>query len=139
MADTPHAAHRPRPLSPHVFHYGWSVTMATSITHRFTGGGLAVGTVLLAWWLFAVANGFIPYNQFISLAATPLGQVILFGITWSLSYHLLNGIRHLVWDMGYGYSIGVARATSILVIIGSIVLAAGLFALAYAGYGGFYK
>ena len=136
MADTPH---RPRPLSPHVFHYGWSVTMATSITHRFTGCGLAVGVVVLAWWLFAIANGFIPYNEFVSLAATPLGQVILFGLTWSLAFHLLNGIRHLAWDLGFGFSIPAARLNSILVIAGSILLAIGVFVLAYTGHGGYYQ
>ena len=136
MADTPH---RPRPLSPHVFQYGWSVTMATSITHRFTGCGLAVGAVVLAWWLFAIANGFIPYNEFVSLAATPLGQVILFGLTWSLAFHLLNGIRHLAWDLGFGFSIPAARLNSILVIAGSILLAIGVFVLAYTGHGGYYQ
>ena len=139
MAETPHAAHRPRPLSPHAFHYSWPVTMATSITHRFTGLGLAAGTVILAWWLIAIASGPATYNHFMDLAATPLGQVILFGFTWSLAFHLLNGIRHLAWDMGYGFSIPAARMTSILVIVGSILLAAGVFVLAYTGHGGYYQ
>ncbi|HEY4942474.1 MAG TPA: succinate dehydrogenase, cytochrome b556 subunit [Rhizomicrobium sp.] len=139
MADTPHAAHRPRPLSPHVFHYSWPVAMATSITHRVTGCGLAAGTILLTWWLIAIASGPATYNRFMDLAATPLGQVILFGFTWSLAFHLLNGIRHLAWDLGYGFSIAAARTTSILVIAGSILLAAGVFVLAYTGHGGYYQ
>ena len=137
MADTPHAPHRPRPLSPFVTIYHWPITMATSIVHRVTGCALAAGAVILAWWLFAIANGFIPYNQFMNLAATPLGQVILFGITWSLAYHLLNGIRHLAWDMGYGFSKQAASFNSILVIAGSILVSAAIFALAYTGHGGF--
>ncbi len=139
MADTPHAAHRPRPLSPFVTIYHWPVTMATSIVHRVTGVGLALGTVVLTWWLVAVASGPEAYNQFMDLAATPLGQVILFGFTWSLAYHLLNGIRHLFWDMGFGFSIPAARLNSIIVIAGSILVAAGLFAAAYSGYGGYYQ
>ncbi|HEX4302221.1 MAG TPA: succinate dehydrogenase, cytochrome b556 subunit [Rhizomicrobium sp.] len=139
MADTPHAAHRPRPLSPFVTIYHWPVTMATSIVHRVTGCALAAGTVLLALWLYSVSSGFVTYNRFMDLAATPLGQVILFGFTWSLAYHLLNGIRHLAWDMGYGFSIPAARRNSIIVIAGSILIAAGVFAIAYTGHGGYYK
>jgi len=139
MAETPHAARRPRPLSPFVTIYHWPVTMATSIVHRVTGCGLAAGAVILAWWLFSIGNGFVPYNQFVGLASTPLGQVILFGLTWSLSYHLLNGIRHLAWDMGFGFDKSTASFTSIVVIFGSIVLAAAVFALAYTGHGGFYR
>jgi succinate dehydrogenase / fumarate reductase cytochrome b subunit len=139
MADHPQVPHRPRPLSPFVTIYHWPVTMATSITHRVTGCGLAAGTVLLAWWLVAIASGPETYNHFLDLAATPLGQVILFGFAWSLAYHLLNGIRHLLWDMGFGFSIAAARRNSYLVIVGSVLLAAGVFVLAYTGHGGYYK
>jgi succinate dehydrogenase / fumarate reductase cytochrome b subunit len=139
MADNPQRAQRPRPLSPFVSIYHWPVTMATSITHRFTGMGLAAGTVLLAWWLYAVASGPDSFNAFLDLAATPLGQVILFLVVWSLAFHLLNGIRHLAWDMGYGFSKPAAQTNSILVIAASILLAAALFALAYSGRGGYYQ
>jgi succinate dehydrogenase / fumarate reductase cytochrome b subunit len=139
MADNPQRAQRPRPLSPFVSIYHWPVTMATSITHRFTGMGLAAGTVLLAWWLYAVASGPDSFNAFLDLAATPLGQVILFLFVWSLAFHLLNGIRHLAWDMGYGFSKPAAQTNSILVIAASILLAAALFALAYSGRGGYYQ
>lgn len=139
MADNPQRAQRPRPLSPFVSIYHWPVTMATSITHRFTGMGLAAGTILLAWWLYAVASGPDSFNAFVSLAATPLGQVILFLIVWSLAFHLLNGVRHLAWDMGFGFSKKTAQNNSILVIAGSIVVAAALFALAYTGSGGYYQ
>ncbi len=139
MADTPHSARRPRPLSPHVLHYSWPVTMVTSIVHRFTGMGLGLGAILLAWWLTAISRGPEPFNEFNALAATPLGQVIMFGFVWSLSYHLLNGIRHLAWDIGYGFSKSAARLASIVVLAGSVIVAAGLFALAYTGQGGYYQ
>ncbi len=139
MADTPHRSRRPRPLSPFVTIYHWPVTMATSITHRFTGMGLAAGTVLLAWWLYAVASGPDAFAQFNTLAATPLGQVILFLVVWSLAFHLLNGARHLLWDMGYGFGKDAARNNSWVVIGGSVVLAALFFVLAYAGQGGYYQ
>jgi succinate dehydrogenase / fumarate reductase cytochrome b subunit len=105
--------------------------MATSITHRVTGVGLAAGTVLVAWWLVAVSNGPDLYNPFVSFCSSIFGQVVLFGFTWALAYHFCNGIRHLAWDIGYGFDIRVAHRTGVLVYILSIVLAVGMFALAY--------
>ena len=139
MADTPHPAPRTRPLSPHFTIYRWPVTMATSIVHRATGIALSGGTILLCWWLIAIASGPGAFNEFTSLATTPLGEVILFGFVWSLSYHLLNGIRHLAWDLGYGFGVSTANRSGMLVIAASIVLAVGAFAFAYAGHGGYYQ
>jgi succinate dehydrogenase / fumarate reductase cytochrome b subunit len=139
MAETPHSAPRVRPLSPHLGIYRWPVTMATSIVHRLTGLALAGGTIVLCWWLVAIASGPEPFNQFTSLAITPLGQVILFGFVWSLSYHLMNGMRHLAWDLGYGFALNTANRSGVVVIALSVVLAAALFALAYTGHGGYYQ
>jgi len=139
MAENPQRAQRPRPLSPYVTIYHWPVTMATSITHRVTGIGLAGGLVVLVWWLIAIASGPDSFHQFNDLAATPLGQVIMFLIVWSGAFHLLNGVRHLAWDMGFGFDKGTAITNSIVVITGSIVLAAAFFAAAYTGHGGFYQ
>jgi len=139
MADTPHSAPRARPLSPHMTIYRWPVTMATSIVHRATGLALSAGSILLCWWLIAIASGPEAFNEFTNLAATPLGEVILFGFVWSLAYHLLNGVRHLAWDLGYGFAVSTANMTGVVVIVRSIVLAIGAFALAYAGHGGYYQ
>lgn len=139
MAVSPHPAPRPRPLSPHLTVYRWPVTMATSILHRATGIALSAGTVLLCWWLIAIASGPGAFNEFTNLATTPLGEVILFGFVWSLAYHLLNGIRHLAWDLGYGFAVPTANLSGIIVIAASILLAALAFALAYAGHGGYYQ
>lgn len=139
MAETPHLLPRERPLSPHVGIYRWPLTMATSIVHRATGIALSAGTLLLCWWLIAIANGPETFNQFISVASTPLGEVILFGFVWSLAYHLVNGIRHLAWDLGYGFAVPTANRSGIVVIAASVLLAAGAFALAYAGHGGYYQ
>ena len=137
MAENPQKPQRPRPLSPFTTIYSWPVTMATSIAHRITGIGLAMGTVLLAWWLVAIASGPEAYRTFTDLAASWVGQIVLFGFALSLAYHLLNGIRHLAWDMGYGFDIGTADVTSWLVIGLSILIAAAAFALAYTGHGGY--
>jgi succinate dehydrogenase / fumarate reductase cytochrome b subunit len=139
MADTPHSAPRTRPLSPHFTIYRWPVTMVTSIVHRATGLALSAGTVLLCWWLISVANGPEAFNQFINLLITPLGEVVMFGFVWSLAYHLLNGIRHLAWDLGYGFALPTANKSGLVVIAGSLILAVGAFALAYSGHGGYYQ
>jgi succinate dehydrogenase / fumarate reductase cytochrome b subunit len=139
MADTPHPASRTRPLSPHWTIYRWPVTMVTSIVHRATGLALAAGTILLCWWLVAVANGPEGFNQFMGLLTTPLGEVVMFGFVWSLAYHLLNGIRHLAWDIGFGFAVPTANKSGIVVIAASLVVAVGAFALAYTGRGGYYQ
>lgn len=130
-------APRARPLSPHMTIYRWPVTMATSITHRLTGIAMSVGTLVLAWWLIAAASGPEAYATFSHLAGSWIGLIVLFGFTWSLAFHLLNGIRHLAWDMGYGFGVSTAKMTGWLVIVLSVLLAAGVFALAYTGHAGY--
>lgn len=138
MAEHPHNP-AARPLSPFLTIFRWPVTMATSIIHRATGVGLAGGVIVVVWWLVAVANGPETYRVFTGLAATPLGQFVLFGFAWSLAYHAVNGIRHLFWDLGFGFTLKTADRTGILVAVLSVVLTVGFFALAYAGYGGYYQ
>ena len=139
MADTPHPAPRVRPLSPHLTVYRWPVTMVTSIVHRATGLALSAGTLLLCWWLVAVASGPEQFNEFSSLADSTLGAIVLFGFLWSLAYHLLNGIRHLLWDLGYGFAVTMANQSGVFVIAGSVILTIAAFALAYTGHAGFYQ
>jgi len=138
MAEDPHKP-AVRPLSPFLTVYRWPITMATSIVHRMTGVGLAGGLLVLTWWLVAAANGPESYDFFVGLAATALGQLVLFGFTWALAYHLVNGIRHLAWDLGYGFAVKTADRTGILVFVLSLLLAAGIFAAAWSGLGGYYQ
>ncbi|HEY1632243.1 MAG TPA: succinate dehydrogenase, cytochrome b556 subunit [Rhizomicrobium sp.] len=132
MAENPQrpTAH-PRPLSPFLTVYRWKVTMAASITHRATGIALAAGTLFLAWWLIAAASGMDSYAVFQKAAASPIGWVVLFGFVWSLCFHLLNGVRHLAWDLGYGFSVPTANATGTLVYIFSVVIS---LVLAYCAF-----
>ncbi len=131
IQNSPGPSGRPygSPLSPHLQIWRWSITMAASITHRATGIALAAGFVLLAWWLIAASLGPESYDLFGRAAGTIIGEVILFGFLWSLSYHLLNGIRHLAWDIGYGFPVPTAHVTAALVYLGSLLLAAGAFAV----------
>jgi succinate dehydrogenase / fumarate reductase cytochrome b subunit len=125
-------------LSPHLQIYRWPITMVASIAHRATGIALAAGTLLLSWWLIAAAAGPDAYAVFARVAASPVGEIILFGFLWSLAFHLLNGIRHLVWDIGYGFAVPTAKLTATLVFAASLLLAAGAFIFGFmvkAGFG----
>nr|TFG55432.1 MAG: succinate dehydrogenase, cytochrome b556 subunit [Hyphomicrobiales bacterium] len=123
------------PLSPHLTIYRWPITMAASIVHRGTGILLALGTLFLAWWLIAAASGPDAYDRFVDCAASPFGRLLLFGFVGSLAFHLLNGFRHLAWDLGYGYGLSTARLTAALAFGVSLLIALGVFALGYAENG----
>jgi succinate dehydrogenase / fumarate reductase, cytochrome b subunit len=105
-----------RPLSPHLQVYRPQWTSVLSITHRLTGIALAVGTLYLVWWLASAAGGADTYAAFQSFAGSFLGQLILFGWTVCLFYHLANGIRHLVWDAGHGLELDVAYKSGMVVV-----------------------
>lgn len=124
MAATPD-----RPLSPHLTIWRWGPHMVVSILHRATGIALTfAGLALLTWWLLALATGPEAYSVFAGAAASPLGLIVLVGLTWSFFQHLLSGIRHLTTDTGAAFEIGTNRRFAILTIGGSIVLTALLWA-----------
>ena len=106
--------------------------MASSITHRITGIAMAGGTVIIAWWLIATASGPDSYAPFLTVVSNPISQVILFGFTWALCFHLLNGIRHLTWDLGYGFNPKFSNMMSVLIYVFSILIAVGVFVWAHA-------
>jgi succinate dehydrogenase / fumarate reductase cytochrome b subunit len=138
MADQPHKQ-AVRPLSPFLTIYSWPITMATSIVHRMTGVALAGGIIILTWWLVAAANGLETYNFFLQTITMPLGQLVLFGFAWSLAYHAVNGIRHLAWDLGFGFEVSTSNVTGIIVFVLSFLFAVAVFAVAWLGHGGYYK
>ena len=119
------ASTNPRPLSPHLTIWRWGPHMAVSILHRVTGVGLTVvGLAVLAWWLAAISGGAESYGRFTELATSPVGLVVLVGLTWAFYQHLLSGLRHLVMDSGAGFELGINKTMAILTIVGSIVLTA---------------
>jgi len=102
--------------------------MVVSILHRATGVALSIaGLAVLAWWLLAVSSGPDAYATFTKAAASPLGLVVLIGLTWSFFQHLLSGIRHLVMDTGAAFELGVNKTFAILTIVGSVLLTAVLW------------
>jgi succinate dehydrogenase / fumarate reductase cytochrome b subunit len=111
-----------RPLSPHIGIYRWYLTMALSIAHRITGAALAVGLLLLTWWLMALAGGPDSFATVRSVMDNILGGLVLFGFTLFLFYHTLNGIRHVVWDLGYGLDKVAAHQSSVIVLAGTVIL-----------------
>ena len=113
---------RTRPLSPHLDVYKWQVQMVTSILHRATGIALVAGMLGLVWGLVALAGGEKSWAAFATCAGSLLGQLVLFGFSWALAYHLINGVRHLVQDAGHGWSIPEFVRSSWISIIGSVVL-----------------
>lgn len=115
-----------RPLSPHLSIYRWPITMTLSILHRVTGVGLSVGFAVWAAWLFGAMLGAEAYAGVIAMLGTIVGKVLLIGWSFAFFFHLSNGIRHLVWDMGWGFEIGQANASAWFVLLTSIVLT-GLF------------
>lgn len=111
-----------RPLSPHLQVYKPSLTMMMSITHRATGVVLVVGALILAWWLLAMAGGPGPYATAQGFLGSAIGKLGLFVWTAVLFYHLCNGIRHLFWDSGYGYSKETALKSGRIVLVAATVL-----------------
>ena len=89
-------------MSPHLSVWRWHVTMATSILHRASGVALYVAALIGAAWALSLASGPEAYANFKALMASPLGLLVLFGLTAATFFHLANGIRHLIWDFGYG-------------------------------------
>ena len=124
---------RERPLSPHLQVYRWQITMTMSILHRATGVAITVGAFGLAWWLMAVAAGGETYRDAAECLASPLGLVALAGFSLSLVYHLLNGIRHLSWDAGWGFEIQQFYASGWTVAILTVVLTALVWFAAFGG------
>lgn len=115
----------PRPLSPHLQIYRWSLTMTLSILHRVTGVALSVGLLLLVCWLLAAAAGPERFDALQRFLTGPVGITLLVAWTFALFFHLGNGIRHLFWDIGVGFDLPVAYKTGWAVVafaVGATVL-----------------
>lgn len=119
-----------RPLSPHLQVYKPQITSVLSILHRATGVALALGLVAFAFWLGAAAYGPESWEAVNALLASPFGLLLLFGWTAALFYHMCNGVRHLVWDFGYGLENSQVTKSGIAVLVGAAVLTLAAWAAA---------
>lgn len=111
-----------RPLSPHLQVYRLPLTAVLSVAHRLTGLAIVLGTVLLVLALFTVAAGPQAYAKTSMLLDSWAGRLVLIAFTFALYFHLCNGIRHLVWDMGYGFELQTADRSALLALAGAAAL-----------------
>jgi succinate dehydrogenase / fumarate reductase cytochrome b subunit len=134
MATTDAAAGKcpVRPLSPHLGIYKFTMTMAMSIAHRMTGAGLYVGVLLLAWFLIAASTDAASFGVFSAFIDSIIGQILLFGFTWALFHHLLGGIRHFLWDTGYGMEAPMRDQLAWATLVGGLALTVVAWAIGYA-------
>lgn len=121
-----------RPLSPHLSVYRPQITSAMSILHRITGVALSVGTLALVWWIAAAAVGDAAFADAQAVLGSWFGRILLFGWTLALFYHLLNGVRHLAWDAGYGFDLPNVMRSGVAVFAVAGVASLALWIAAYS-------
>ena len=109
------------PISPHLQIYRWHISSLLSITHRISGVINLLALILMFFWLLILSFGESNYELFLLVINSFFGKFILIGFAWSMSFHILSGIRHLAWDIGYGFEIKTANISGILVILSSLV------------------
>ena len=136
MREAKAPAAKDRTLSPHSQVYRWMLTMTMSIVHRVTGVGLYFGSLLLAWWLIAAASGPGAYANVQAFTGSIIGKLIVFGYTWALLHHMLSGLRHFVWDLGYGFKASEREALTWGALIGGISPTVLVWIVAYTVGGG---
>ena len=134
MADAPQS--RSRPISPFLFPptgtYRWQLTSSLSILHRASGVALAIGTLMMTWWLLALLGAPADFDSIQSFLGSLIGRLILLGWTWSLFFHLLNGVRHLIWDSGHALDLPSVYRGGWAVVILSVVLTVAAWIAGYA-------
>jgi len=118
-------------MSPHLQVWRWHVTMLTSILHRVTGVGLYLGGLIAAAWAISLAAGPETYETFKALLGSPLGKFVMFGMTLSVFYHLGNGVRHLVWDLGHGLDLKSANSSAYMVFGFTVAATLATWAIAF--------
>ena len=124
-----------RPLSPHLQIYKPQLTSVLSITHRATGVALSVGSLFLVWWLVAAASGEASFATAQGFFGSWLGLLLLFGWSFAFFFHFCNGLRHLMWDTGYGFDLRTTYATGWMVVAasGALTILAWIVGLAARG------
>ena len=110
------------PISPHLQIYRWHISSLISITQRISSVINLLAIILIFFWLLVLSFGESNYELFLLISNSFIGKFILIGFTWSMSFHLLSGIRHLIWDLGYGFEIKTANISGTIVIIFSLIL-----------------
>ncbi len=121
-----------RPLSPHLQIYKLPLTAMMSVLHRGTGVVISIGTLLLVWVLAKAAMGAEAFAWTQWLLSSWFGYLVLIGFTFSLYAHFCNGIRHLIWDMGYGFDVSKANTGAMISLITAVALTVLTWIVAFA-------
>ena len=111
-----------RPLSPHLTIYRWPMTMMMSIAHRITGIGLTLGALLIVWWLSAAASGPEYFADVDGFLTSWLGLLLLVPSLLAFWFHFFNGIRHLMWDVGYGLQMPEVARSGVAALVATAIL-----------------
>ena len=110
------------PLSPHIQIYSWNISSLISISHRITGVLNILALTLICFWIASMLFGSTSYEFIYSILNSFFGKFLVIGITWSFSFQILSEIRHLFWDIGYGFEITTSKISGLLVIFGSFII-----------------
>ena len=110
------------PLSPHLQIYRWHLSMILSIAHRIIGVVNSIAIILICLWTISLLFGEENYENIKILFQSLFGKLLIISLSWSFSFHMLSEIRHLIWDLGYGFDLKISKITGVITIIGSLVL-----------------
>ena len=110
------------PLSPHLEIYKWQISSLLSITHRIVGVINILAITLICIWTLSLLVGENSYEIIKLFLRSFFGKFIIVFLCWTFSFHILNEIRHLIWDMGYGFDLKITKITGVLSFLGSFVL-----------------
>ena len=117
------------PLSPHLQIYRWHLSMILSITHRIIGVVNSVAMILICLWTISLLFGEVNYESIKILFQSFFGKLLIISLSWSFSFHMLSEIRHLIWDLGYGFDLKISKITGVITIIGSLILTVLIYSL----------
>ena len=117
------------PLSPHLQIYRWHLSMILSIAHRIIGVVNSIAIILICLWTISLLFGEENYEIIKILFQSLFGKLLIISLSWSFSFHILSEIRHLIWDLGYGFDLKISKITGIITITGSLVLTVLIYLL----------
>jgi succinate dehydrogenase / fumarate reductase cytochrome b subunit len=110
-----------RPLSPHLQIYKWQISSLLSIAHRIVGVINILAIILICFWSLSLLFGTESYQLINFFLNTFMGKFIAISLCWTFSFHVLNELRHLIWDLGYGFDLKVSKITGVLALLGSFI------------------
>ena len=114
--------HNNNPVSPHLQIYKWQISSLLSITHRIVGVINTIAITFICIWILFLLLGENSYETIRVFLKSFFGKFSIIFLCWTFSFHILNEIRHLIWDMGYGYDLKISKISGSIVFFGSFIL-----------------